>query len=115
MSQWGSINPDRRHIQEPENDEQEDEQSSNEGWSGGFRDRCTICDEAARCHRHHISYEPERTRIVCNHCHYKIHKVDGFYDHINPLSETSQPEPSVSFPNRGKLYDIPQDVPGAPD
>lgn len=35
-------------------------------------------------HQHHTSYDPERTVTVCNSCHSKVHKTDGYHDELIP-------------------------------
>jgi len=34
---------------------------------------CTICGVTENLLRHHISYRPEVTQVVCTPCHYRIH------------------------------------------
>jgi len=33
---------------------------------------------------HHWSYEPELTVLLCEICHWRVHKEEGFFDHLMP-------------------------------
>lgn len=80
---WGDLRADVRHT------DQELDQDD-EPWSDtpGFEDECTLCGEwSETCHNHHTSYEPERTRVVCSECHYRIHNEEGYFDRLDPTGQ----------------------------
>jgi len=57
-------------------------------------DKCPLCgkigfkkyyrDKPPGFIDHHTSYEPEKTMLVCETCHGKIHQKDGFHDELEP-------------------------------
>lgn len=47
-------------------------QTVNDGVTG----YCKLCDGGGRLVKHHYSYNPEKTILVCNNCHERIHKGD---------------------------------------
>lgn len=50
----------------------------------GNRGNCRICEEVAYRVKHHISYEPEETILICKSCHSKIHLNDDFHPELTP-------------------------------
>lgn len=45
---------------------------------------CEICEAREKRIEHHISYEPEKTILICKSCHNKIHTNDDFRPDLTP-------------------------------
>jgi len=86
MQEWGSLRPDIRHSSSEDGCEDRDESDVSMVWeSNGFSDKCELCNNNSNyCQNHHTSYEPEKTIVVCDVCHWKIHNKPGYYDHLDP-------------------------------
>ena len=59
------------------------------------QDVCSVCSREITPRTgvfHHTSYEPERGVTVCNLCHSKIHRRDGFNDDLEPDLDRSTAE-----------------------
>ena len=48
--------------------------------------QCVLCntESASQFHKHHISYRPEETMMLCRRCHYMVHFVDGYHNDLAP-------------------------------
>jgi len=49
-----------------------------------FELKTDVLDEAHPIHQHHTSYVPERTILVCEECHGRIHSDPGFREDLTP-------------------------------
>ncbi len=41
--------------------------------------RCQKCSKDRKCHRHHVTYEPERIEVICAFCHSLITAINTRY------------------------------------
>jgi len=65
-------------------------------------DNCHFC-ESILDHHHHVSYIPETVLPVCQSCHSRLHRGDGFHPELTP--ESGRPNGySSSFKRLWKKY-----------